>query len=343
MREIWRRLGAFADGVTAYRGHPFHRDSQNHNAPWQCGTSRLLDGRLPGQNPDAPTALLIPSLVNRAFILDATRRYSVMRGLVRRGVHPFLLDWDAPGPAEADFSIGDYVIRRIEPAMAEIRRLTGKTPILIGYCMGGLLALAAAIRNADLVPGLVLMATPWDFHASQLSLRTVLGGLMDGVRELVRQEGCLSVDMLQTLFAAIDPELVPRKYSAFPELPRRGVKSREFVLIEDWVNDGVPLAPNVALECLEDWYMGNLPARGEWRVGGSAIRPADVTCPTLLVIPERDRIVPPASALALAEALPGAKVLPVQGGHVSMLISHHVGTELHAPIAKAIRGWCAAQ
>ena len=41
----------------------------------------------------------------------------------------------------------------------------GQRPVLIGYCLGGLLAAGlAASRQRDLA-GLALLATPWDFHA----------------------------------------------------------------------------------------------------------------------------------------------------------------------------------
>ena len=49
---------------------------------------------------------------------------------------------------------------------------------------------------------------------------------------------------------------------------------RDFVLLEDWLNDGAPLAGPTARECLVGWYGDNLPGAGKWLVGGRRIVPS---------------------------------------------------------------------
>ena len=53
-----------------------------------------------------------------------------------------------------------------------------------------------------------------------------------------------------------------------------GLAARRFVVLEDWLNDGVPLAAPVAREVLSGWYGANTPAAGAWRL---ARRPAAST------------------------------------------------------------------
>jgi polyhydroxyalkanoate synthase len=96
--------------------------------------------------------------------------------------------------------------------------------------------------------------------------------------------------------------------------------------VEDWLNDGVPLAGPAAREALDRWYLGNETARGTWDVGGQIITPQALETPSLVIIPERDRIVPPESALALAQALPQAHVRTVPLGHVGMVIGRQAVT-----------------
>src|SRR3546814_10267711 len=48
----------------------------------------------------------------------------------------------------------------------------------------------------------------------------------------------------------LDPQLVVRKFLAFGRLDAASRKAEEFVALEDWLNDGVPLAAPVARECL---------------------------------------------------------------------------------------------
>jgi polyhydroxyalkanoate synthase len=107
------------------------------------------------------------------------------------------------------------------------------------------------------------------------------------------------------------------------------------VALEDWLNDGVPLAARVARETMLGWYGENEPAAGRWRIGGRPVRPDRISAPTLAVVPSRDRIVPPASARALAAAIPGARVLAPPLGHIGMMSSPRAPATLWPEVA----GW----
>src|SRR3546814_20571111 len=74
-----------------------------------------------------------------------------------------------------------------------------------------------------------------------------------------------------TLFRS--PQLVVRKFLAFGRLDAASRKAEEFVALEDWLNDGVPLAAPVARECLGRWYGDNATARGQWRLAGCPVDP----------------------------------------------------------------------
>jgi len=85
------------------------------------------------------------------------------------------------------------------------------------------------------------------------------------------------------------------------------------------LNDGVMLAGPVAREAMFGWYVENRPALGLWKVNGKAIRPERYKGPALVLVPSRDRIVPPASALALAKMLPHAETVELDTGHIGMV------------------------
>jgi polyhydroxyalkanoate synthase len=65
-----------------------------------------------------------------------------------------------------------------------------------------------------------------------------------------------------------------------------------------------------------------------------AVRPENVTVPSFVVIPAQDRIVPPASALALATALPGAVLHQPPLGHIGMVVGGQATAELWQPLAR---------
>ncbi len=327
--ELRTRADLFLRGIERYRHHPYHRDVADPPAIWRDGSTRLLDY---GEGRAGAPVLVVPSLVNRAYILDLTEEKSLLRTLARRGLRPLLVDWGKPGELERRFTLTDYIAGRLEAALEAASDLVGGPIAVMGYCMGGNLALALAERRKRRVTALALLATPWDFHAERPEQSHLLGALARPLCAVFGALGEMPVDMLQALFAALDPLLALRKFARFAELADDSAKAREFVALEDWLNDGVPLALPVAEACLGEWYGANLTARGAWRVAGRAIDPARCALPSLVVVPAQDRIVPPGSARALAVALPQATVLSAATGHIGMIVSSEAPAAVWQPL-----------
>lgn len=341
--EARRRFDAFLTGVEQYRKHPYRRDVEMPPVVWSSGTTVLYDygglgpdKQITGDGKRAEPAipiLLVPSLINRAYILDLSERHSFARWLASNGFWPFVVDWQAPGDAERHFTITDYVVGRLEPALDEVLALTGERPALLGYCMGGLLATALAQRRADRLRNLALLATPWDFHAGRPAQAMNLAAFAAASDWLVGALGELPVDMIQMLFASLDPVLAERKFMKFARLDPASDAACDFVALEDWLNDGVPLSAPVARECLGGWYGGNSPAIGGWRIDGDVVDPRRIALPALVVVPANDRIVPPESAMALGDALPDATIQRPGAGHIGMMVSRGVEDTLWPDIA----------
>ena len=321
---------ALLAGIAAYRRHPWQRDLPDPPTSWSEGGTRLLDfGRL-----DDPPVLFVPSLVNRAYVLDILPDRSMMRWLAGQGVRPLLLDWGWPGPSERVFTLSDYVTGRLERAILAV----GEAVVLAGYCMGGLLALAAALRRPNRVRALALLAAPWDFHAIDAAQAKRLGNSASIFEPLLTTTGTLPVDVLQALFAMPDPGAIAAKFRAFGRLDQTTAAAQSFVALEDWLNDGVPLAAPVARQILVDWYGANTPGRGAWRIAGAAVDPTALAMPAFVAVPARDRIVPPESAMALARLIPGAVLHQPAGGHIGMAAGSRAEAILWSPLLGWLRG-----
>lgn len=333
-REAQRRMERLNAGIAAYHRHPYRRALADPPVLWREGTTRLLDYRAAAADAAAPALLVVPSLINRAYILDLAPERSLMRDLAARGFRPMLVDWAAPRETERRFGLDDYVAGRLERALDFVANEIGGPIVVVGYCMGGLLALALALRRQSELAGLVCLATPWDFHAERPEQARLAGGFLTLLEPMLNGLGELPVDVIQTLFAALDPLQVARKFLAFAELDPRSPKAEQFVAIEDWLNDGVPLAAPVARECLVGWYGENLTARGQWRIAGVAVDPTELKIPALVVLPDHDRIVPPASAAALAAALPIATAQRPSAGHIGMVVGGGAEQLLYRPLAE---------
>lgn len=328
-RQASERMETFVRGVRAYQAHPYRRHLAAPAPIWRCGVARLLEY---GGLDTEPPVLFVPSLVNRAYILDLEEDRSLLRSAATAGLRAFLLDWGEPGDAERQFNVEDYVEGVLIPALEEVKTRTGQVPRLVGYCMGGTLAVAATVLRPDLVSGLALLAAPWDFHNGNEASRALLEMSRPVVETMLKAEGCASVDLLQAFFASLDPTLAGRKFRDFAALDPTSEKARRFVELEDWLNDGIPLAGPLAEEVLFRWYGVNAPAKGGWKIGDVVIDPSRITSPTLAFIPSQDRIVPPGSAGKLVEAIAEAKSLTVDLGHIGMVAGAGAPRQVYEPL-----------
>lgn len=138
--------------------------------------------------------------------------------------------------------------------------------------------------------------------------------------------------MLQAFFWALDPFTALKKFTQFAAMPAGSEAERRFVAMEDWLNDGVPLAGHVARECLIGWYGENRPVDGRWVIDGRAVRPQDWTKPALVVLPERDKLVPKEGAAALLVQMPQAARLDAPSGHIGMMVGPRAEAGLWRPL-----------
>jgi polyhydroxyalkanoate synthase len=328
-QEMQRRFEQFQRGVQCYHAQPPSRADNPYPVLWQDGSTRLLDYGGSG----APV-LLIPSLVNRAYILDLLPQKSFVQYLREQGLHPLLVDWGTPQDQEKNFGLNDYITQRLWPVLENVTAQFG-APHVMGYCMGGNLALALAATAPHKPRSLTLLATPWDFHAA--GMPRFSSSMAEQVLAMATKMGELPVDWLQSFFAALDPFGTVEKFMRFAEKDLTSDGAQLFVALEDWLSDGVPLPIPVARDTLLAWYGHNTPMRGEWRVGGMPILPQQINLPTLAVLPQQDRIVSPASAAALANLIPGAMSLTPSLGHIGMMTGREAEALVWAPVANWLK------
>ena len=330
--EAAHRVAQFGAGVAQFRSAKRAVALPPLATFWQDGSTRVLHAAAEKRSSKSPPVILIPSLINRASILDLSPSRSLTRHLQSQNIDTYLVDWDAPGEAEQTFTLTDYV-NRLTRIRDQVTDQTGAKPALVGYCMGGLLALAVAAQAPDKVKALALLATPWDFEAVAEAPRRLLAASMPTLERAIEINGELPVDVLQAMFASLDPGATVRKFRHFADLDPQSVEARAFIALEDWLNDGVPLAGAVARECLSDWYVNNATAKGVWRVDKCLITPTTLNIPSLAVIPSNDVIVPPESAKALAGALPNCETIIAKAGHIGMVAGSGSKRALYAPLS----------
>ncbi len=336
--ECARRMQATLAGIEQYQTHPWHRAVEEPPAIWRQGAVRLLDYGLPGQA-DAPAVMFVPSQINRAWVLDLLPDNSMLRWLAAEaGLRPLLLDWGTPGRPERRYDVAAFLSGPLSSALDAATRLGGDRPVpVVGYCMGGTLSVALATLRGDAVSALALLASPWDFHADLSPQAEAFAAALPMWQPVLEAFGEMPIDLIQAFFAALDPNLAQRKFARFAAMDPDSEKARQFVALEDWLNDGPALPPRVAHDCLVGWYNENLPGSGRWQVGGRAIRPGDLRMPVLAAIPSQDRIVPPASARGAVRDLPDATIIEPAAGHIGMVVGSRARRSLWQPLADWLR------
>jgi polyhydroxyalkanoate synthase len=273
--------------------------------------------------------VFVPSLINTPDVLDLLPDASLMRWLATQGVRPLLLDWGTPSPDERDLSIAGHVETLLLPLLEEV----GSDAALAGYCLGGTMALAAAVIRPP--ASLTMIAAPWCFAGFPDGARRGLGDLWEQARASAEAMGHLPVEVLQTAFWRLDPRRTVDKFVAFGRARKTPDATRLFVALEDWANGGAPLTPAAGRELAEDCFRDDVPGRNQWLVGGKRIDPTTLACPLLDIVSTTDRIVPAASAVSTAGARPKAMTpMTLAQGHVGMIVGGRARKTLWEPLAQ---------
>lgn len=310
-----RRAAALA-GLKAYQEAPRQPRPADMPVAATAGRAMLRDYGGSGR-----PVIFIPSLINPPFILDLTAQNSLLRWLTRKGVRPLLVDWGTPAPDDRHRDIAGHVETLLLPLIEAL----GERPALVGYCLGGTMALAAAALRD--VAGVALVATPWHFSGFPPAARADMAKLWDAAAPACEPLGLMPMEMLQSGFWRLDPARTVGKFERFAALDPAGPEAAAFIALEDWANSGAPLTFAAAREAFEDMFGADLPGHGQWIVEGTTIDPAKLRCPAIDFVSLSDRIVPAASAANLPRRV------DLRAGHVGMIVGRGARTALWEPLS----------
>jgi len=268
----------------------------------------------------APPLLVVPSMINRWYVVDLREGASLVSALVRGGLDVFCLDWGVPEDEDRHLAWDD-VVRRLEHALGRVLRVAGtEQASILGYCMGGTLSAIAAARAPERVASLVNLAGPIDFSRAGLLAALVAPQHFDV--DAIAAAGNVAPMQMQSGFWALRPTGQIAKW--FGLVDRGGDESfREaFGALETWASDNVPFPAAAYVTYIRELYQENRLVAGEHAVRGKRVDLGAITCPVLTVVAEKDTICPPDAALALnARASSAVKdVIAVPGGHVGAVV-----------------------
>lgn len=277
----------------------------------------------------AAPIVLVPSLINPPHVLDLTERRSLLRFLGSRGHDVYLLDWGTPDPrADAQSDLADHIEALLLPLLATLERPS----ILVGYCLGGTLAIGAAARLAALgrpAAGVASIAAPWHFADYDEAFRAKLGETWLQAKSGCEALGLVPMEVFQTGFWSLDPDRTIAKYANFGEITEGTPAYNGFIALEDWANQGAPLSWAAGRDLAEGCYGTNMTGTGQWTIQGTVVDPGKLGCPTLAVASTSDRIVPAATTPLADERI------DLSLGHVGMMI----GSRAEESLWRGLSDW----
>lgn len=278
--------------------------------------------------------LLVPSMINRWYVLDLVEGASVAAALTNGTPwETYCFDWGEP--EDEDRHLGwDDVIARLERVVRRLMRMTGAPRVtLVGYSMGAILSGIVTARAPERIASLVNVVGPFDFaHAGRLGAWTDPRWFDVAA---ITSAGNVSAWQMHAGFATLMPTRIVGRWLEI--LDRKGAARDEMLALDRWVNDATAFPAAAYATYVKELYQENRLVRGEHWVRGERVDLSRITCPTLVVAADRDAICPPKAATALLDATRATvkDVITVSGGHVGGVAGMRATKELYPQL----RGW----
>lgn len=304
------------------------------------GTARLLRYRPRPQGLASRTpVVLVPSLINRHYVLDLKPGKSFVEHLVAQGFDVFCVDWGTPEDEDRYLDFDEVVDRRIGRVLRRASAIAGEERAhVLGYCMGGLMAAIHASVHPERFASLVAVAAPVRFDDEGLLATWTRTRTFD-VNALVDGFGNVPWQLMQGSFKLLRPTLDLSKTVHLIDRAWDDEYVDGFLALDQWGNDNVSFPGEVYRRYIDELYRGNRLFDGTFALSGRPARLEAITCPTLAITFEHDDIVPWASAKVLVDRVSSTdkEWLHVPGGHVGAMVSRAASKGLWPKIAEFFR------
>jgi len=304
------------------------------DAVFRDGTATLYRFRSEPTEARRPGVLLVPSMINRWYILDLREEASVAKAFVDAGFDTFLLDWGIPRD-EDRYLTWDDVIRRLHRFVRRTKRLRGTDELgMLGYCMGATLCGIYLATHPSAVDAFANLAGPFDFSRSGLLGDMVNPEWFDG--DAISDAGNVAPPQMQSGFIAMRPTSQISKWVSLADRAGDDAFRRSFSALDEWANDNIAFPAEAYRTYIRELYQENRLVEGEHWVGGKRADLGNITCPVLTVTASNDHICPADAATALNEHVGSedTEVIVIQGGHVGAVVGSRAAREAYPQITQ---------
>ncbi|MEW5987466.1 MAG: alpha/beta fold hydrolase [Chloroflexota bacterium] len=281
--------------------------------------------------------LLVPSIINRYYVLDLQPGRSLVAYLLERGLDVWLVDWGRPTAEDRFDTLDDYILLYLRRLINRVRRETGSQQVsILGYCIGGLFSAIYTALFPDEIANLINLAGPIRFADDGLFCAWTRPDRFSS-DTLVDALGNVPGRLMNFSFDAMLPGNPVRQALSLWERLDDETKLRDYLGLQFWLKDETDFPGETYRRYIRDCYQQDLLIKGQLVIGGRRVNLADVTCPVLSITATQDHIAPPPSVVALNQAVSSddETVLSIAGGHIGIVTGRSARQELWPKLA----GW----
>lgn len=279
--------------------------------------------------------LLVPSLINRHYVLDLLPGTSFAEFLVQQGFDVFCLDWGTPTAEDRFMTFADVVDGVIGRALRRVAAEgSAEKAHVLGYCMGGTLATIHGALYPERVASFIGLAAPVRFHdESLLSKWTNSKGY--NVDQLIDTYGNAPWPILQATFHMLRPTLTALKLVTLVDRAADDDFVDGFLAMEKWSNDNVSIPGEFFRSYIKELYQADGLVRGGLFVRGRRVQLSNIRYPTLAVTFQHDTIVPAESSRLLLDLVSSTEKrhLHLPGTHVGAVVTKPAAKHLWPALA----------
>lgn len=312
-----------------------------HTVVWHENKWRLLRfvARAQGLTHQTPI-LLVPSLINRHYVLDLTPGKSFAEFLVQQGFDVFCIDWGTPADEDRYVTFDDIVDRALGRALTKTCAAAGRPQVhVLGYCLGGTLSAIHAALHPEKVASLTCVAAPVAFVHAGVMRRWLTDSGFD-IDALVNGFGLLPAALLQASFGLLRPTLPLAKAVNVVDRAWNDKFLDGYLALETWANDNVAIPGAFYRTYVRDLYQKDLLGQRALVVAGRAVDLGQIRCPVLCVTFGIDAIAPAACCAPLLDWVGSdhKQLIEFEGSHVGGMTSSPAAKGLWPRLAQFWRG-----
>ena len=266
--------------------------------------------------------VLVMSLVSKPWILDLTTGQSFVQHLLQQGFDVFMVDWGVPRPEDKNLRIEDYVDDLMPRCFEEVQKATGEEEYtILGYCMGGQLALMYGGINPDApIKNLICAATPVDMEGMGL-FKTWTDQRYFDLDRLVDSVGNIPPDLMLRSFEMLRPSDRWFSYVRLLDNLWDPMFVMGYRIMYKWTNEQIPFPGETYRQYVRELMWENKLMNGTLDVAGKRVDLKAIKFPVFNAVAEHDHIAPYAATRPLTSLVGSddTEDVTLKGGHVSLV------------------------